>query len=338
MEKILRRVYWETTAGCNLRCIHCRRTDVLYKGDPDELTTPQAKALIDELASMGKPVLILSGGEPLARRDIFEIAGYATTKGLPVAVATNGTLINKKTALALKEAGVYYASISLDGAQPATHDFFRGEGNFVRALRGFLALKEAGIKVQLNFTVTKQNVKEIEEMHQLAQIIGAHALYLFLLVPVGCGVQIAGSQMLSAPEVEEWLKWVYRKERESRLPIKAICAPHYYRIEAELSANGTPTDFSRKGCLAGIHMCFISHKGEVFPCGYMPVACGKWAESSLSEIWNHSPVFENLRRPDMLKGRCGACSYKEVCGGCRARAFYATSDILDEEPYCSYLS
>ncbi|MBI4055380.1 MAG: radical SAM protein [Elusimicrobia bacterium] len=335
----LRRVYWEVTAGCNLRCIHCRRTDVLTQGAPEELTTEEAKKLIQDLALMGGPVLVFSGGEPLFRKDILEIAAYARARGLPVAMATNGTLVRKEVACAIKEAGIYYASISLDGAKPATHDAFRGLGNFERALRGFLHLQEVGIKVQINFTVTRGNVHELSEMVQLANSFGACALYLFLLVPVGCGVQIADSQMLSPQEVERWLLWVFEDGKKSSLPIKAICAPHYYRVEKE-DGRSAPEDapLSRKGCLAGIHMCFVSHKGEVFPCGYLPVSAGNVRRKSLQDIWESSQVFDQLRDANLLTGRCGACPYKVLCGGCRARAYYTHGDVLAEEPYCTYPS
>ncbi|MEK7287085.1 MAG: radical SAM protein, partial [Elusimicrobiota bacterium] len=312
-----KRVYWETTAGCNLRCIHCRRLDVLTKQSSEELSLSQAKSLIDDLAAMGKPVLILSGGEPLFRKDIFEISSYAKARGLGVGISTNGTLVNEEIARHLKDSGIHYGSISLDGAKAATHDIFRGKGNFDRAVRGAKHLMQAGIKVQVNFTVTKQNVQELAQMYEMARSLGAYALYLFLLVPVGCGVKLADSQMLDAQEVETWLKWAHQKDKEGPLHIKTICAPHYYRIESEAGRRGgEPSQDSRKGCLAGVHMCFISHKGDVFPCGYLPVSCGNIKETPLRKIWENSPVFKNLRDPDLLEGRCGACSYKLVCGGC----------------------
>ncbi|MBI4063885.1 MAG: radical SAM protein [Elusimicrobia bacterium] len=333
----LRRVYWETTAGCNLRCIHCRRTDILTKGSPDELTTQEGKNLIDQLAAMGKPVLIFSGGEPLFRRDIFELCSYTRNAGLPVALSTNGTLVDAARAAKIKESGVYYASISLDGARPATHDQFRGKGNYERAILGMMHMTNLGVKVQINFTVTKQNVEQVPEMYQLAHSLGAAALYLFLLVPVGCGVQIADSQMLSAGEVETWLRWVFKKDQEGPLAIKAICAPHYFRIEAQyLNGSSSSREASRKGCLAGIHMCFVSHKGDVFPCGYLPVAAGNVKLEPFKKIWESSPLLGQLRDAEMLTGRCGACSFKTVCGGCRARAYYAHQSVLAEEPYCAY--
>jgi len=332
----LRRVYWETTAGCNLRCIHCRRQDVLAKGAPDELTTAEGLKLIDDLALMGKPVLIFSGGEPLFRRDIFELMAHARGRGLPLALATNGTLVGDAMAKKLKDAGVYYASISLDGATPAVHDAFRGAGNFERAVRGLKAMKAAGISVQVNFTVTRRNVHEVEAMHRLVSEIGGFALYLFLLVPVGCGVSIAESDMLPSSEVEKWLKWVSAVDKPGMLPVKAICAPHYFRVSHELTDPEGPIAEDRKGCLAGIHMCFVSHKGDVTPCGYLPVSAGNVRENPFGLIWKSSQVFRDLRDPSLLEGRCGSCEFARVCGGCRARGWFASNDILAEEPFCAY--
>lgn len=337
LKSALRRVYWETTAGCNLRCIHCRRLDVLAKGDPDELTTEEGFRLIDELAAMGRPVLIFSGGEPLFRRDLFKLAERARERGLPIALATNGTLVGDAMARKLKAAGFYYASISLDGATPEVHDAFRGAGNFKRALEGLAAMRSAGMQVQVNFTVTKRNVHEVEAMHRLVREAGGTALYLFLLVPVGCGVQIAGSDMLSSSEVESWLRWVEKADRPGSLPVKAICAPHYFRIKHEAGPDPeAEPEEERKGCLAGIHMCFISHKGDVTPCGYLPTPAGNVRKDSFKAVWEGSEMFRSLRDPGRLEGRCGACAFKNVCGGCRARAFYAYNDLLGEEPFCAY--
>lgn len=371
----LRRVYWETTAGCNLRCIHCRRVDVLDKISPEELTTDQSKSMIDDLALLGKPVLILSGGEPLFRRDIYEIAAYAKSRGLPVALSTNGTLVTEKVALQIKNSGIYYASISLDGVSPATHDIFRGSGNFNRAMQGFLNLKKEGIKVQINFTVTKQNVREVPKMVDLASSLGAQALYLFLLVPVGCGVKIAESQMLTTQEVEEWLAWVAEKEENKSirkeeppsgtpirvqdvaaslsasapslknslegaatppLELRAICAPQFYRVQQQFMQGKSENHQKRLGCLAGINICFISHKGDLFPCGYLPLSAGNVKKSQLSEIWRKSSLFDRLRDYELLMGKCGLCQFKNICGGCRARAYYQYGSELAEEPYCLY--
>ncbi len=333
----LRRVYWESTAGCNLRCIHCRRLDVLDKPDPDELTTQEAKSMIDEIATFGRPVLIFSGGEPLVRKDIFEVAGYARDKGLPIALATNGTLIDAAMARRIKEVGIYYASVSLDGSHAPTHDRFRGAGAFEKTLEGMRLMQEAGIKVQVNFTVTKMNVSQIMEMYDLAREHKAIALYLFLLVPVGCGVEIAQAQMLSTQEVDKYLKWVAQKDQEGPLPLKAICAPQYFRVEHEvLGKDESEIPSDRKGCLAGLHMCFISHKGDVYPCGYLPLSAGNIRKQSFREVWNDSGLFKKLRDSSLLTGRCGACDFKDVCGGCRARGYYAYGDVLAEEPFCDH--
>jgi radical SAM protein with 4Fe4S-binding SPASM domain len=336
-EPHLKRVYWETTAGCNLRCIHCRRLDVLDKPDPNELDTEEAKDLIDQIAGFGRPVLIFSGGEPLVRRDLFLLAAYAKEKGLPIAIATNGTLVDALVARRLKNSGFYYASVSLDGSHAPTHDKFRGPGAFEKTLDGMRYMQEAGIKVQVNFTVTKMNVREVPEVYDLCRDHQAIALYLFLLVPVGCGVQIADSQMLSSEEVEEWLKWVAQKDHEGPLPLKAICAPQYFRVDHEvLGKTEAEIPSDRKGCLAGLHMCFITHKGDVYPCGYLPMVAGNIRRRSLRQIWEGSPFFMTLRDSSLLTGRCGTCDFKEVCGGCRARAFYAYGNVLAEEPYCTF--
>lgn len=332
----LKRVYWESTAGCNLRCIHCRRLDVLDQESPDQLTTEEAKRFMLDLAGMGKPVFIFSGGEPLVRKDFFELAEYGRTLGLPLALATNGTLVDGVAAARIRSAGIYYASVSFDGATADTHEIFRGPGTFQKTINGMKALQGAGVKVQINFTVTKKNVHEVPAVYQMAKENNAIALYLFLLVPVGCGVQIADSQMLSPAEVEEWLHWVYQKEQERALPVKAICAPHYFRVAHEIKEPHEPVEQDRKGCLAGIHMCFVSHTGDVYPCGYLPTTAGNLRKQDIGTIWRESPSFAALRDPDLLKGRCGVCDFKAVCGGCRARGFFATGDVLSEEPFCQF--
>jgi len=289
------------------------------------------------VASFGRPVFIFSGGEPLVRHDIFELAAYAKEKGLPIALATNGTLVDAAMAKRIKDVGIYYASVSLDGSQAVTHDMFRGDGAFEKTLEGMRYMQEAGIKVQVNYTVTKMNVQEVPKIYDLTRERKAIALYLFLLVPVGCGVQIAQDQMLTAAEVEEWLTWVAKKDREGPLPLKAICAPHYFRVEHEtLGGEDAEIASDRKGCLAGLHMCFITHKGDVYPCGYLPLSAGNLRRQTLRDIWDNSELFRSLRDSSLLKGRCGACDFKDVCGGCRARGLYAHGDVLAEEPFCVY--
>jgi len=353
-----RLIFWETTAGCNLRCIHCRRVTVADQLLPQDLSTTEAFQMIDQIAKAGRPVFVLSGGEPLFRPDIFEIARYATDAGLPVALATNGTLIDDAVAERIRESGVQRASISFDGADAATHDAFRGlKGSFDAAIRGFQALRKVGIPVQINTTVANHNKEQLDRMVTMAHSLDAVGLHLFLLVPVGCGVEIAEEQMINAQEYEKVLNWLYDMEKaEPYLQLKATCAPHYFRImhsrRAEERRNGEkpamPASYDRqvhghsqmhaatKGCLAGTGVCFVSHRGEVFPCGYLPVEAGHVRRQEFGDIWQDSPLFAEMRDPDLLEGKCGYCQFKKVCSGCRARSFGVTGNYLAEEPFCAY--
>jgi MoaA/NifB/PqqE/SkfB family radical SAM enzyme len=230
-----RLIFWETTAACNLRCVHCRRLDVLDQVSNDDLSTGDARAMITDIAQNFKPILVLSGGEPLFRSDILELASFARDRGLRVALATNGTLVTAEKARAIREAGVARVSISLDGAQAATHDRFRGAGQFDRAWLGFDHLKREGVSLQINMTVTRYNAHELPSLYENAVARGAAALHLFMLVPVGCGVQIADSDMLPSEEYEKWLHWFFDREVERKIELKATCAPHYFRIVRQRS-------------------------------------------------------------------------------------------------------
>ena len=373
-----RLVFWETTAACNLRCSHCRRTDVEDEVSPDDLSTEEAKSLIDELADWGRTILVLSGGEPLLRPDIFELMSYAEGKGLIVALATNGTLIDGPMAERIREGGAHRVSISLDGADEATHDAFRRlPGSFRSALAGINALRAEDVPVQINVTVAKHNAHQLDAMVSLAKELGAVALHLFLLVPVGCGVEIAEEQTLQADAYEETLNWLYDTERrEPDLQLRATCAPHYFRVVQQRQATAAsrepqPASITRpghpgmqgghptahgghpgapplggqergalhtatRGCLAGVGVCFVSHSGKVYGCGYMPIEAGDLRRTSLAETWQTSDFFAHLRDIGALKGKCGRCGYNKVCGGCRARAYGSTGDYLAEEPFCAY--
>jgi radical SAM protein with 4Fe4S-binding SPASM domain len=329
--------------------------DVLDQVSETDLPTDAAKALIADIAATYKPILVLSGGEPLYRPDIFELASFARDNGLRVALATNGTLVTAQKARGIREAGIARVSISLDGAKAETHDRFRGAGNFAKALAGFEQLKREGVSLQINMTVTRYNAEELPALYDLCLSRGADALHLFMLVPVGCGVQIADSDMLPTEEYEKWLHWFYERDIERRLELKATCAPHYFRIVRQRSKEigGLPPSHHRqeakgathphqslhqatKGCLAGQAVCFISHTGEVFPCGYLPISAGNIGANPFKTIWETAPLFESLRDPKKLEGKCGVCSFKYVCGGCRARAYYAEGNELGEEPHCLY--
>ncbi len=381
-----RLIFWEVTKGCNLRCIHCRAT-ATELSSPNDLPTTKALNLIEQVSQYALPILVLSGGEPLFRHDIFDLARYAAQRGMRVALATNGTLVSKEIARKIVDSGVRRVSISLDGANAATHDAFRGiPGAFDEALRGFRNLKELGMSLQINMTIARHNAHQLPQVLELAKSIGADALHTFLLVPVGCGVDIAAEQMVPADEYERILNWFYDRSQEGGIELKATCAPHYFRVvrqrraaerraapatpagsgeprAAEEARSIGPTDMMMpgstgivihphggrnggshphemsamtKGCLAGTGVCFISHEGEVFPCGYLPVLAGDLRRQSFQEIWENSLVFEQLRDTGNLKGKCGCCEFRNICMGCRARAFAATGDFLDEEPFCVY--
>jgi len=382
-----RLIFWEVTKGCNLRCIHCRAT-ATELSSPTDLPTGRAIEIIKQIADFSNPILVLSGGEPLYRHDIFDLAQYATDHGLRVALATNGTLVTKQVARRAVESGIKRVSISLDGADALTHDTFRGiPGAFDAAIYGMKNLQELGMSVQVNMTIAKHNAKQLPDVLNLARSLGADALHTFLLVPVGCGVDIAAEQMVSPQEYEQMLNWFYDQSKTGDIELKATCAPHYFRVvrqrraaeRREAVAAGTMTygggqapaigpdemampgsnavllkpkghhtghpgghpgdadmNSMTKGCLAGTGVCFISHEGEVFPCGYLPVLAGDLKHKKFADVWNDSVVFEQLRDTNNLKGKCGCCEFRNVCMGCRARAFAATGDMLDPEPFCVY--
>ena len=362
----LRLVFWETTKACNLTCRHCRAVPQRALG-PTELKTSQAFDLIDAIAQVAKPVMVLSGGEPLFRPDLFEIAEYGVATGFRMALATNGTLVDQRVAAKIADAGISRVAISLDGADPDTHDRFRGlPGSHGLALRGIRNLRAEGVSVQINTTIAKHNVGQVPSMLDLALELGADALHLFMLVPVGCGLEIAPTEMLPADEYERVLHWFDERSKDCPIDLKATCAPHYYRIRAQrieeersrgdmsstfiapgTRAKAAPSMMSggqhgqhlsamTRGCLAGTNVCFVSNEGRVYPCGYLPVSAGDTRTQRFADIWNRSAVFEQLRNPEAYEGKCGECRYEAICGGCRARAYAATGSFLAEEPFCTY--
>lgn len=340
----LRMIAWEITGVCNLKCAHCRASATADCTEA-EFSTKEAFALIDDIASFARPVIIITGGEPLMRDDVFKITAYAQDKGLRVVMAPNGTLITHEMAEKIAQAGVARISVSIDSSDPKVHDEFRGvEGAFDEALKGIENAKLAGVEFQINTTITKRNLGELEEILNLATKLGAVAHHIFLLVPTGRGKNLEGEE-ITPKEYEEVLNWFYEKRKETPLELKATCAPHFSRIILERSkgeekspAKGHLSDLSSKsqGCLGGKSFCFISRLGQVQPCGYFDIDCGNVRERSFKEIWESSKVFADLRDPARLKGKCGSCEYRVICGGCRARAYAKTNDYLSEEPYCVY--
>ena len=343
MMMIPRLVFWESTAGCNLECRHCRRLEVAKALSRRDLTTEQVKRrLIDGLAEVGQPVLVFSGGEPLLRPDLFELATYARGHNLPVALATNGTLIDAPMADRIVRAGFERVAVSLDGAGPETHDTFRQQaGAFDGATEGIRRLRACGMSIQINTTVTTHNVAQLEAIYTTVVALGAAAWHVFMFVPVGCGLQIPGAQQLAASQYEAVLRWLAERAMQAPIFVRATCAPQYYRILAQSRTlarfrHGSKFASMTKGCLAGTGICFVSHTGEVFPCGYLPVSCGNVTQEDFLTIWREAPAFLHLRDAGQLMGKCGACEFKHLCGGCRARAYVASGDYLAQEPCCEY--
>jgi heme b synthase len=343
-------IAWEVTGSCNLRCLHCRAsaTDEPF---PGELSTTEAKKLIDDIAAFSKPVIILTGGEPLLRKDVFELARYGTDKGLIMTMGTNGTLVTPEIAKKIKDSGIQRVAISLESAEAEKHDIFRNvQGAYAASLEGIKNLREAGVPFQIDPTITARNVDEIDDIVDKAIELGAAAVHIFLLVPTGRGKELEEEE-IPPKQYEEVLEWFWKKQQEVPVYLKATCAPHYHRIvrqKAAAAGEKPPTTGMRpgqthslntmtRGCLGGISFAFIGHTGDVQTCGYLEVKAGNIKETPFEKIWKDSAYFNELRDYDNLKGKCGICEYKQVCGGCRARAYTATGDYLEEEPYCIYV-
>lgn len=338
-----RLVFWETTGGCNLRCVHCRRE--WHDAPPDELRTDEAKSLlIDAIADSGwNSILLFSGGEPLMRRDLFELIAYARDRHVTTALATNATLVDDDVAKRLAELGVPRASVSLDGADASSHDAFRGiRGSFDQAVAGIRSLRRAGIEVQLNVTFTKSNQRDAAAMLDLVRELDACALHAFLLVPVGCGVDLPDSIRLEPAEVERLLTFLDTEAGVRDLEIRATCAPQAQRIRIQRARDrarkGLPEVRglapSSKGCLAGGGILFVDAVGRVFPCGYLPLEVGDLRRQPLARILSESSMLASLRDTSLLGGRCKGCEFDAVCGGCRARAFGTDGELFGEEPSC----
>lgn len=311
-------------------CDHCYR-DAGAKA-ADELSTEEAKAMLEEIAKAGFKIMIFSGGEPLMRPDLYELVAYAKSLGLRPVLGTNGTLITPEAARKLKEAGVMGAGISLDSLDEQKHDELRRyQGAFREAIQGMKNCREAGLPFQVHTTVFDWNQDELEAITDFAVDIGAVAHHFFFLVPTGRAVNIE-EESLRAEAYENVLTRIMNKQKEVNIELKPTCAPQFMRIAREM---GMDLRFQR-GCLAGTHYCIISPKGDVQPCAYLNIPLGNVRDIPFSQLWKTHPVFEELRTLN-YKGGCGSCKYKKICGGCRARAyFYHDHDYMAEEPWCLY--
>ncbi len=330
----LRMIAWELTRSCNLACRHCRASSQ-HGPYANELSTSECFKLIDEIVSFSKPVIILTGGEPLLRKDLFEIIEYGRKQGLTLVMAPNGTLLNDENIGKIIASGIKRISVSLDGPDADSHDSLRQvPGAFDQACAGIKKAKNAGLEFQINSTITKRNIGLLPQIISLAKDLGAKAHHIFLLVPTGRAKDMIADE-LSVSEYEETLEFLAQEKKNSALEIKITCAPHFNRIllQKHLAAASFLTG---RGCMGGVGFCFISHIGEVQPCGYLEIKCGNVREQGFKKIWLDSEVFNNIRDWDKYTGKCGRCEFKEVCGGCRARAYVKFGNYLGEEPYCMY--
>ena len=323
-------VSWNTTNACNMHCAHCYRD--AGKKAMDELTTVEAKSMLDGIARAGFKIMIFSGGEPLLRPDILELTAYAAGLGLRPVFGTNGTLITAEMADKMKAAGAMGVGISLDSLDKKKHDRFRDyDGAWDEAVRGMRACKAADLPFQIHTTVMDWNAAELEAITDFAVQEGAAAHHFFFLVPTGRAKDIAETS-LQAAEYEAVITRIMRKQQTVPIELKPTCAPQFIRIARELQLE---TRF-RQGCLAGTMYCIINPRGKVQPCAYLNIEIGDVRKLSFDEIWKNSEVLKKLRTME-FSGSCGKCQYKRVCGGCRARAaVYNDGDYMAEEPWCLY--
>ncbi len=321
-------VSWNTTGRCNLRCSHC----YLKAGEagPGELSLEEGRQLIDQLVAAGTKMLILTGGEPLMRRDTVPLAAHASSRGLLVVLGTNGMLLNPRLVEELKEAGVAGVGISLDSLDLAKHDAFRGvSGAWEGAVRGLRLCVAQGLPVLLQMTVLPWNYGEVEEVLEFSHREGATAFNLYFLVCTGRGERLSD---ITPEQYEQALgSLVEAQRRYPRMMVRARCAPQITRIASQ----GTSALVGNAGCLAARQYCRITPTGQVTPCPYLPLVAGSVRRQAFGDIWQAAPLLERLRY-GTPGGRCGSCDFLKLCGGCRARAFALTGDILGEEPWCSY--
>jgi radical SAM protein with 4Fe4S-binding SPASM domain len=326
---------WEVTTRCNLRCQHCHAS----AGKPleGELTTAEGKALLRDLTSIGEfRLLVLSGGEPLVRPDIWELIEYASSLGLEIAIATNATLITPEVARCLKKAGVCDLAIGLDGATAEVHDFIRGiPGCFERTMRGIYATKEADIALQINITVMKHNYPEIPQLLDLADELEAEIVLLYQLVPAGRGERDGWE--LSPEEYAALLELVRQRQRRAKPIIEPTCSPQYWAYLLQRKGKERWRKLAAgffKGCVAGSGLCYIKPDGEVWACPFIPLSAGNVRHTPLSRLWREASLFHTLRHRENLRGKCRTCLYRDLCGGCRGRAYAHYGDYLADDPLC----
>ena len=344
---------WETTQACDLACVHCRACAQPARSS-DELTTQEAKRLIDEIAEMAVPVFVLTGGDPLKRPDIFEIVRYAAERKVRISLTPSATpLLTREAIVKLQQAGLARLAVSLDGPTAEIHDAFRRvPGSFQWTMDAVRWAREIGLPVQINTTITRHNFRLVHDVIALLATLDITLWSVFFLVPTGRGQDIG---LLSAEEFEQVFAILHQTAQRALFDIKSTEAQHYRRYllqrrtEArrqhalpgeklpQLMPSMTDDGIGRAmGINDGKGFVFISHRGEVFPSGFLPLSGGNIRQQSLSKIYRESPLFRALRDSKNLKGKCGDCEYREVCGGSRARAYAVSGSPFAEEPCCVY--
>ncbi|HLR61713.1 MAG TPA: TIGR04053 family radical SAM/SPASM domain-containing protein [Lentibacillus sp.] len=350
-------VIWELTRACELKCLHCR-AEAQYHRHPLELTYEEGKKLVDDIYDMDNPMLVFTGGDPLMRPDVFDIADYAVKKGVRVSITPSATPnVTKQAMRKAKNVGLSRWAFSIDGHCAEVHDHFRGtSGSFDLTMNAIKYLHELEMPLQINTVISRYNVDYLEEMAQMVEDLDCVLWSVFFLVPTGRGKE---SDMISPAEHEKVLRWLYKLSKRVPFDIKTTAAQHYRRvvIQGKIRENENTDDKIRyedalmkgktgqidglgrapKGVNDGNGFVFISHTGDVYPSGLLPIKAGNVRQTPLATIYRESEVFKNLRNPDKYKGKCGVCEFRHVCGGSRSRAYNVTGDYMESEPYCVYI-
>jgi AdoMet-dependent heme synthase len=349
-------IAWEVTRACAYACVHCR-ANAQPKPAPDELTGEEGFRLIDRLAEFGNPILVFTGGDPMMRRDLFELVAYATQKGLRCSLTPTATALPTQARLQkARDAGIRRIALSLDAPRAQVHDDFRQvEGSWERTLRILHNAQSVGLSAQVNTTVTRYNLDLLPEMVPFIESVQAVQWSLFFLVPTGR----AQREWLISPEQHESVfNWLYDLSRQAPFDIKATAAPMYRRVaierkkaelnrsdetkEAKLAFQGAGFQYAdglnrpTRGVNDGNGFLFISHRGEIMPSGFLPIPAGNVRQQDIVQVYREHPLFLDLRDPTRLKGKCSICSYRDVCGGQRGRAYGLTGDYLESDPACVY--
>lgn len=349
-------VIWETTRACDLACLHCRADAVTHR-NPLELTTVDAKKMMDDVRRFGRPLFVLTGGDPLKRPDVIELVEYGTSIGLRMAMTPSGTpLMNEAVVEGLARAGLSRLAVSLDGSTPAIHDTFRGvNGSWEWSIRMLEAARIAGLTTQVNTTVSRYNLADFDDLCSLMTQLGISLWSVFFLVPTG---RARPQDVATADDFESVFNRMYDLSKHAPFDIKSTAAPHYRRVLVQRQVAERRTgDRTRlastltagvgfslndgvgraKGVNDGDGCMFVSHTGDIQPSGFLPLNAGNVRTDDLVEVYRDAPLFRQLRDPSLLKGKCGVCEYRAICGGSRARAYAIMGDYLEEEPYCAHI-